>query len=160
MKKIIKIICLIIAIIYMSKDISIEKDYFKFIGNWKVSEKIATGDESIMYESDVVSLDKDYAIIFGNYINDIKYKLKVVDENYVLSYESYLTIKDLTNIDKELDVISIISEGKIIAEFIMLSMNEMIFTYKSEIYIFIRSESNNEEITPNNNIYILMGKKH
>lgn len=32
-------------------------------------------------------------------------------------------------------------------------MNEMIFTYKSEIYIFIRSESNNEEITPNNNIY-------
>lgn len=36
----------------------------------------------------------------------------------------------------------------------MLSMNEMIFTYKSEIYIFIRSESNNEEITPNNNIYI------
>lgn len=33
-------------------------------------------------------------------------------------------------------------------------MNEMIFTYKSEIYIFIRSESNNEEITPNNNIYI------
>ena len=85
---------------------------------------------------------------------------KVVDENYVLSYESYLTIKDLTNIDKELDVISIISEGKIIAEFIMLSMNEMIFTYKSEIYIFIRSESNNEEITPNNNIYILMGKKH
>ena len=65
----------------MSKDISIEKDYFKFIGNWKVSEKIATGDESIMYESDVVSLDKDYAIIFGNYINDIKNKLKLVDEN-------------------------------------------------------------------------------
>ncbi len=28
MKKIIKIICLIIVIIYMSKDISIEKDYF------------------------------------------------------------------------------------------------------------------------------------
>ena len=28
MKKILKIICLIIVIIYMSKDISIEKDYF------------------------------------------------------------------------------------------------------------------------------------
>lgn len=153
MKRIIKVISLIIIIILGSKYINIEQDYYNFVGNWKIVNLIFGNNEIETYESKYINISKNYAIIFGEYIEDIKYKLKVVDENYVLSYENNLTIKDLIDINNEVDVISIIFEDKIIAEFIITSMNEMIFSYRSEIYKLIRTYDKDEKVIINKEYY-------
>lgn len=153
MKNIIRSLLIILIVVMAAtfKTVSINEYDLNFLGLWKVeevSENQYISNSSIIYDNQVIKLDKKKAIIFDSIMDNVKYKLKVVDKNYVLSYENDLYISDFYNGDeKEIDIISVIYQDRIIAEFFITSMNEMILNYKSEIYLLGRISNQDNQYT-------------
>lgn len=138
-KKFLIILSLVIMLFFgcKSKVSNDESDnVFKFIGTWKIDsvEQLGEKDDEEDNNSligDEIKLSSNKINIADNYESNIHYKLKVVQGDYILSYESNLTMNTFMNGRETVDLISIIDQNQIIGEFFLNSDTEMIFLYKS-----------------------------
>lgn len=75
-----------------------------------------------------------------------KYKLKVVDKNYMLSYEAGLKVSSFINNDDKIDVISIINKNNtLIGEFIIKEKDRGFLFYRGMILELSRISENVED---------------
>lgn len=126
-------------------------------GEWKI-KSINIFDDEINIFSNIENI-KDKKIKFSNNRIDIidniymnpSYKLKAVNEDYILSYESNLTIKEFMEGKEIIDVISIISNNSIVGEFILQEKDKGNIIYMGSI-IEVYKVSDNVTINEGNNI--------
>lgn len=133
-KKVIFIALLVLLIlnIKVNKLWQDDKRFYDFIGKWKIVDIINYSDEQYSYDNYEIIIGDNRLSILDEEWKGIKYKLKTVDKNYILSYEHNLTIGDYIEEDK-IDVISVIYDNKILGELFLKSKNQLIFIYKSMI---------------------------
>lgn len=123
-----------------AKSISEENSgIFNFIGTWRIEWLEKLGDkeddeEDLAYLiGDEIQLDSNKVNILGIYKQNIHYKLKAVQGDYIISYENSLTMNEFMNGREMVDLISIIDKNQIIGEFFLNSDTEMILLYKSNL---------------------------
>lgn len=119
-----------------------ENDSLMITGVWNISnafeinnymnsseEKIREDyiGEKIEISTDVIIIGKE-----NTYIKP-KYKLKVVNSDYVLSYELGIKIQDLISNIENIDIISIIDNNNLVAEFIVSDENNGYIIYNNII---------------------------
>lgn len=123
-------------------------NYLDIYGSWKI-KSIKIFDEEINVFEDIDSINGK-EIEFSNdridfvdatYINP-SYKLKVVNKDYILSYESNLTIENFMDEKEKIDVISIISNNNMIGEFILQEKDKGYIIYMGSL-IEVYKVSNN-----------------
>ncbi|MBM6839847.1 hypothetical protein H9X77_16935, partial [Clostridium saudiense] len=66
-------------------------------------------------------------------VTNVRYKLKVVDKSYVISYEDNLTAEKFMGSKDSLDIISVIDNNRTLCEFIILDDNSIVMIYRSEL---------------------------
>ena len=114
-------------------------DIFNFTGTWRIDsveqlgEKDESEDTSSYLIGDEIKLGNNKINIAGNYRQDIHYKLKAIEGDYILSYENNLTMNNFMNGREMVDLISIIDKNQIIGEFFLNSDTEMILLYKNNL---------------------------
>ena len=114
-------------------------DIFNFTGTWRIDsvEQLGEKDDSEEVSSyligDEIKLGNNEIDIVGKYKQNIHYKLKAVEGDYILSYENNLTMNTFMNGRETVDFISIIDKNQIIGEFFLNSDTEMILLYKSSL---------------------------
>ncbi len=125
---------------------------FKFTGTWRIDsvERLVEKEENEEDYNNLIGkeikLSNNKINIAGNYKENIHYKLKVVEGDYIISYESNLTMNTFMSGRETVDLISIIDENQIMFEFFLNSDTEMIFLYKSVLIKLTKvSESTNFE---------------
>lgn len=142
-KKLLIIFCLSIILLFCGCKSNIVKEkgsnIFSFTGTWRIDSVEQLGEEDDNEEEDTylvgdkIELDNSKVNIVGNYKENIHYKLRAVEGNYILSYESNLTMNDFMNGRERVDLISIIDKNQIIGDFFLNSDTEMILLYKSNL---------------------------
>ena len=100
----------------------------KIKGVWEIDNINVLGDESenneeiLSLKDSLISISNSNFSVFNVSYSNPKYKLKVVDKTYVLSYELNLKLEDILgdilDENSKWDVISIIGSNTIIGEFI------------------------------------------
>ena len=138
-KKFLIILSLVIILFFgcKSKVSNEESDnVFNFIGTWRIDSVEQLGEKDDEEYNNYliggeIKLSSNKINIADNYEANIHYKLKVVQGDYILSYESSLTMNTFMNGRETVDLISIIDQNQIIGEFFLNSDTEMIFLYKS-----------------------------
>lgn len=131
-------------------------DAFEFLGTWEITsyeninEKIdleKNNDVNILENK--VQIGKSSINIFNKIIKNVRYKLKVVDSSYIISYENNLTAGSFIKDDEKLDIISVIDDNLILCELVILDKNNIVLIYKSTL-IYLTKLSN--EVSIDNNI--------
>ena len=124
-----------------SKNSNEESNYvFNFTGTWRIDsieqlgEKEEGEEENNSLIGGEIKLGNNKIDIVGNYKSNIRYKLKAVKGDYIISYESNLTMNTFMNGRETVDLISIIDENQMIGEFFLNSDTEMILLYKSSLF--------------------------
>ncbi|MGL5378707.1 hypothetical protein [Clostridium sp.] len=111
-------------------------------GSWEISDaieiksSIESSDKEIRqdYIGEKIEISSE-GIIIGKeniYINP-KYKLKVVNQDYVLSYELGIKVNDVIKDKTNIDIISIIDNNNLVAEFIVNNENSGYIIYNNII---------------------------
>lgn len=151
-KKLLIIFSLVIILFFGCKSkVSNEEsdDVFNFTGTWRIDsveqlgETVDREEDNNSLIGDEIKLSSNKINIAGNYEANIHYKLKAVQGDYILSYESNLTMNTFMNGRETVDLISIIEQNQIIGEFFLNSNTEMIFLYKS---ILLKLSKVNESV--------------
>ena len=137
MKKNIFIIFFIVIILFYGCKSKINDEeinnIFRFTGTWRIDsvEKLVEKEENEENYSNLIGkeikLSNNKINVAGSYKENIHYKLKVVEGDYIISYENNLTMNDFMNGRETVDLISIIDENQIIFELFLNSDTEMIF---------------------------------
>lgn len=132
-------------------------NFMNIYGTWRI-ESIKIFDEEINVIEDSNSIkgreiefSKDKIDYFGTIYTDPSYKLKVVNKDYILSYESNITTEPFMNEKEKIDVISIISNNNIISEFILQEENKGYIVYMGAL-IEVYKVSGNSEIKTNKEV--------
>lgn len=120
----------------------------KIKGVWNI-DYINTLDDGLENKGEILSL-KDSIIsisnnnlsIFNKTYSNTKYKLKVVDKTYVLSYELNLKLGDIIEGNQKWDVISIIDSNTIIGEFISID-NENGYLFYDGVLLKLKKVDDN-----------------
>ncbi len=117
-------------------------------GKWKI-KSIKVFDKEINVFQDIDSINGKEIEFSNDKINFIdtvylnpSYKLKVVDKDYILSYESNIKIEDFMDEKEKRDVISIISNNNMISEFILTEKDKGYIIYMGSL-IEVYKVSNN-----------------
>ena len=106
---------------------------YNFTGQWRAIEITDfSHDKQDIVRNDVLIADEKISV-FGEQWSGISYKLKSVDENYVLSYEHNITLKQYDLKEKMTDVISIIYDNKMLGELFLTADDHLIIMYKSMV---------------------------
>lgn len=121
-------------------------------GIWKVEGYIVK-DSSISDVEQISNIEnnlitiKSRSIEFGNkYYPGVKYKLKVVDDSYVISYEAKFKAAELDINDKDIKVYSILYQNNILGEVIKTSLGECYIYYEGVLYtISLEATINDDE---------------
>ncbi|MBX7352100.1 hypothetical protein [Clostridium chauvoei] len=74
-----------------------------------------------------------------------EYKLKVVDKDYILSYEVGLTVEPFMKNEDKIDIISIVSKNNLVGEFILQDKDKGFLLYKGLVLELSRIKDNIEE---------------
>ncbi|WP_040437092.1 hypothetical protein [Clostridium sartagoforme] len=116
-------------------------DYINIIDN-----EIENKNEVLDLEDSQINIsNKDITILNKTYINP-KYKLKIVDKTYTLSYEFNLKLEDLVDEGSKFDVISIIDSNTIIGEFILIDESNGYLFYDGLILKLIKKDSSPKKL--------------
>ena len=133
-------------------------DAFKYKGTWRVESYYTMSGYSHDETEDLksenligkeVQIKKDSINIFNSIITNVRYKLKVVDKSYIISYEDNLTVENFIGKRNSLDIISAIDDNMILCEFIILDNDNIVMIYKSEL-IYLKKINSNTNFTVNN----------
>lgn len=129
---------------------------FKYKGTWKVESYSSIQEDEYNEIEDLtgeeVQIEKDSISIFNSIVTNVRYKLKVVDKSYVISYEDNITAEKFMGSKDSLDIISAIDNNMILCEFIVLDDNNIVMIYRSELIYLKKVSSNTNFIINNGNI--------
>lgn len=106
---------------------------FKFIGVWKINSVEVFDEDEADYTDNM--LNKEIKIgsneikILDNNKKQVRYKLKAVKSDYMLSYEKNVSISKYMNGKEFIDLISVIDNNQVVGEFFLNSDTEMTFIY-------------------------------
>lgn len=115
-------------------------------GVWKINdiklidEDIGNIEENMIGENIEIS-NKAIKIQKNVYVHP-KFKLKIVDKSYVISYESGLTIEPFMNGKDKREIIRIVDNNNSICEFILLEDNKALILYRGML-LQVEKTSNN-----------------
>lgn len=127
-------------------------------GSWKIDDikilgdSIENKDEILSLKGTLISLSENELIIFNKLYKNPNYKLKVVNNDYILSYEFELKVSDLINESNKIDILSIISSNKILGEFIILDNENGYLLYSGILLKVIKVNSLPINIDDNKNV--------
>lgn len=128
-------------------------------GTWKVvdinifDDEIENKDEILLQKESLISISSSKISIFNKIYHEPSFKLKVVDKNYILSYELDLMLKDVIDLSHNVDIISLIDSNNLIGEFIVIDDNNGYLFYSGMILKLIREDINPRNIDdPNNKV--------
>lgn len=141
---------------------------FKYIGTWEVigCKSISDSDmdnyeDNISKLSNGIQISKDAISIFGTIVKGVRYKLKVVEKDYIISYEHNLTAERFMNDKDKMDIISVIDNNITLCEFAIINDKNIIMIYKSwlislkkvsnDVTFNINLENNKDNIINDNN---------
>lgn len=126
---------------------------FKYKGTWRVESYSSISEDGYNEGEDLtgkeVQIEKDSINIFNSIVANVRYKLKVVDKSYIISYEENLTAEKFMGSKDSLDIISAIDNNMTLCEFIVLDDNSIVMIYRSEL-IYLKKVSSNTNFTVNN----------
>lgn len=126
---------------------------FKYKGTWRVESYFSISEDEYNEVEDLtgkeVQIEKDSINIFNYIVTNVRYKLKVVDKSYVISYEDNLTAEKFMGAKDSLDIISVIDNNRTLCEFIILDDNSIVMIYRSEL-IYLKKISSNTNFNVNN----------
>ena len=126
---------------------------FKYKGTWRVENYYSISEDIYSYTEDLVGkevqIEKDSINIFNSIVANVRYKLKVVDKNYVISYEDNITAENFMGTKEKLDIISAIDNNMTLCEFVILDDNNIVMIYRSKI-IYLKKISNDTNFNINN----------
>lgn len=108
-------------------------------GTWQVVDN----------EDKKLYFDINYVNVEGHKYNDVHYKLKIVDSDYVLSYEHDIKISDFISKEEKLDIYSIFSKDKLVGEIILVGKDKALYTYNQSI-LYITKVSDEVVISSTN----------
>ncbi|WP_125152497.1 hypothetical protein [Clostridium rectalis] len=86
----------------------------------------------------------NYAVFLNETCEDAQYKIKEVDAKYYFFYTYKINLEELDISNKNVEVISVTSEGKLFYDVIKVSDNEIIL-YVDNIFYFLKKVSDNPE---------------
>lgn len=121
-------------------------------GAWKIEdinildEEIENTEEILKQSGNLISISNNKVSIFNKEYLNPSFKLKVVDEDYVLSYELNLKIDDIIDDISKLDVISIIDSNSIVGEFIHLDEDNGYLFYSGMLIKLFRQDKSPKDI--------------
>ena len=129
-------------------------------GRWRI-KSVKIFDEEINVFKDLdnindkeIEFTHDRIDLIDNKYKNPSYKLKVVNKDYILSYESNLKIEPFMNGKERVDVISITSNNNMISEFILLEKDKGYIVYMGalvEVYKISDNITINTDGDINNN---------
>lgn len=114
-------------------------------GTWKINnieildEEIENKDVILNQIGNLISISNNKISIFNKEYSNPRFKLKIVDENYILSYELNLKIKDVIDNTSKLNIVSIIDSNSIVGEFFDLG-NDSGYLFYSGMLIEVTRE--------------------
>lgn len=126
-------------------------------GSWKIDnikildEEIENKSEILKLNGSLINISEDEIVIFNKIYKEPNYKLKVVNTDYILSYEFNIEVGDLINNNKEIDIISIINSNRILGEFIIINNNEGYLVYSGILLKLSKSNDKPTNIDNNKN---------
>lgn len=121
-------------------------------GTWRIENvdiidnQIENKDEILSQKDSLISICNNKISIFNKSYKSPSFKLKVVDNSYILSYELNLTIKSIIDVKDKVDVISLIDSNKLIGEFIIIDDNNGYLFYYGLLLKVVREDTNPREI--------------
>ncbi len=121
-------------------------------GTWKIDDinilddKIENKEETLSLKNTIISISNTKISIFNNIYSNPSFKLKVVKDEYVLSYELNLKISDIIESRETVDVISLIDSNKLIGEFIVLDENSGYLFYSGILLKLSKEDINPTEV--------------
>ena len=126
-------------------------------GTWKIDEinilddEIENKEETLSLKDSLISISNTKISIFNNIYTNPSFKLKVVKDDYVLSYELNTKLSDIIDSRDNIDVISLIDSNKLIGEFIILDDNNGYLFYSGILLKLSKEDINPIEIDMANN---------
>ncbi len=121
-------------------------------GTWKIEnidildEEIENKDEILSLKDSLISISSKNLSIFNKSFSNPTFKLKVVDSNYILSYELNLTLKDIIETESMVDVISLVASNNLIGEFIVTDDNNGYLFYSGVLLKLVREDESPRDI--------------
>ena len=121
-------------------------------GTWKIEnidildEEIENKDEILSLKDSLISISSKNLSIFNKSFSNPTFKLKVVDSNYILSYELNLTLKDIIETESMVDVISLVASNNLIGEFIVVDDNNGYLFYSGVLLKLVREDESPRDI--------------
>lgn len=115
-------------------------------GTWKIND-INILDEEIENKNIIlnqignfISISNNKISVFNKEYSNPRFKLKKVDENYILSYELNLKVKDVIKDISKLNIVSIIDSNSIVGEFLDLGSNSGYLFYSGMLIDLTRED--------------------
>lgn len=115
-------------------------------GTWRINnidildEEIENKDVILNQKGDFISISNNKISIFNKEYSNPRFKLKIVDENYILSYELNLKVKDVIDNTSKLNIVSIIDSNSIVGEFFDLGNDSGYLFYSGMLIEVIRED--------------------
>ena len=126
---------------------------FKYSGTWIVESYSSISEDEYNEAEDLtgkeVQIKKDSIKIFNSLVANVRYKLKVVDKSYVISYENNITAERFMRSKDRVDIISAIDNNITLCEFIILDDDNIVMIYRSDL-IYLKKISSDTNFTVNN----------
>ncbi|GAA0087129.1 lipoprotein [Clostridium sp. CTA-7] len=135
-----------------------DNNNLKIKGVWSIEDisildnEIENKEEIMNLKSSLISITNNKFSILNKVYSNPKYKLKVVDETYVLSYELNLKLGDVLEEESKLDLISIIDSNTIVGDFISVDDENGYIFYDGILFKLVKKESNPKDIDYENNM--------
>lgn len=121
-------------------------------GTWKIEdinildEEIENKDEILSLKDSLISVSSNNLSIFNKSFSNPSFKLKVVDSNYILSYELNLTLRDIIETEDMVDIISLVASNNLIGEFIIVDNDNGYLFYSGLLLKLVREDNNPRDI--------------
>ena len=167
MKKIIKYISVIILVILLNGCSTVSNEHkvsvkapsnnnLEILGVWSV-EGYEILDNNLFNEEEIEKINsndiiiKSNKIILGkNFYKDSSYKLKLVKNNYVISYEAKYSLDNLSSSSEYTNIYSIMHQNNILGEFIYFSKEKSYFYYEGVLFsLKYKKDIDNNDDFPN-----------
>ncbi|MGG7145031.1 hypothetical protein ACQPVP_16435 [Clostridium nigeriense] len=127
-------------------------------GTWKIEdinildEEIENKNEILSLKDSLISISTNNLSIFNKSFSNPSFKLKVVDSDYILSYELNLTLRDIIETEDMVDIISLVASNNLIGEFIITDNDNGYLFYSGLLLKLVREDNNPRDIEESSNM--------
>lgn len=121
-------------------------------GTWKINnidildEEIDNKDVILNKIGNFISISNNKISIFNKEYSNPRFKLKIVDGNYILSYELNIKVKDVIHNTSKLNIVSIIDSNSIVGEFFDLGNDSGYLFYSGMLIELTREDKEPKDL--------------